>query len=214
MGANIVVNKPWAVHVQEEKEKNKFITIILISFIIVIFFIVFAGGLWSGIGLFLINHFYFTPKQANNIAILLTLVIIVGSILLWFNRKNLLKKKEHNNKSFTRNFFLYWITFTCGYWIATKIVPYVNTFNIFVQFVVIGFILEISSKILQLFLYNKSYIRVDKWFIVWGLIHSFSVGIVLNIIEPFNIQNYLISLGIIGLSVNLITHLIWKIWYK
>ena|SRR3989344_6708960 len=110
----------------------------------------------------------------------LYLIILIGLIaILIIFRKNIFKKKKgSNNISSNHNFFslktliIYGLTFTIGYWISTLVIPFIKTTNLFVIYLLTGLCLELSAKVCQMFLHNKTYLTLDKKFVLWVLIHS------------------------------------------
>lgn len=125
-------------------------------------------------------------------------------------------KTKHSWKQQPKTFISYWIAFTIGYFLYTKLLPLILVNNIYAQFIIGGFIIELTAKILQLFLFNRNNIRLDKMFIVWGLIHSANIWVVLKVLEYLNlsISNVYVQFGLVGLGLTIVTHIVWKIWYK
>lgn len=115
-----------------------------------------------------------------------------------------------------KTFISYWIAFTIGYFLYTKLIPFINVQNIYAQLLIGGLIIELSAKTLQMFLYDKYRIRLDKWFLLWVLIHTINIWIVLEILEFLNlsITSENIELIVIGLSLTIITHIVWWIMYR
>lgn len=126
--------------------------------------------------------------------------------------------KHSNNNIFSlRIFIIYWVTYTIGYFLAVNVIPLINIWdNIFVFFILVGLILELSAKVCQMFLYKKPYITMDKWFILWvGLLTIFSF-VVSNIIKYFNIvfPNPIFEVIAVSFGITILVHLTWRIIYK
>jgi hypothetical protein len=139
------------------------------------------------------------------------------SLLDYFFKFNSRERSNKRNKSnySIKKFIYYWIAFAIGYYVSTLLLEtYLQVTNILITFIITGFIIELSAKILQMFLYNKNRIRLDKMFLVWGMIHSVNIWIVLKILEQFTIQNIYMNYGAVGLGLTIMTHIIWKVWYK
>lgn len=138
-------------------------------------------------------------------------------ILLFFLRKRLFGPSRHHSENMfsIKTFIIYGLAFTIGYWISTIVMPYIKTTNIYVIFLIAGLCLELSSKMAQIFLYNKNYITLNSKFVLWVLIHSVLIYGVLFLINKVSITNYYLQLLAIGFSIALITQqVIWRLMYK
>lgn len=109
---------------------------------------------------------------------------------------------------------IYGITFSIGYWISTLIIPFIKTDNIFIIYLLTGLILELSAKVCQMFLYKSSKITLDKWFILWVIIHSIVVYGMVYLIQKINISNQYLFILAIGFGVAVITRIIWRLMYR
>lgn len=128
------------------------------------------------------------------------------------------KKGEHKPRhlfSF-KTFLIYWLTFTVGYFISVKLVPFIQTKgNLIALFLLTGLILELSAKVTQMIIYKKPHIKMDKMFVLWVIIHSIVVFVVLKIISYIpNLPSVYLNYLAVGLGIAIITHLIWRFMYK
>ncbi len=122
---------------------------------------------------------------------------------------------HHNNDLFSiKILIIYGITFSLGFWISTIILPFIKTSNLFVIYLLTGLCLELSARICQMFLYNNPKIILDKWFVLWVLIHSVVVYGVVYLIQKINISNEYGFIIAVGFGIAIITHIIWRFMYK
>jgi len=122
--------------------------------------------------------------------------------------------KKGNELFSIKLFIIYGITFSLGFWISILILPFIKTTNLVAIFLLTGLILELSAKVCQMILYKKPRITLDKWFLLWVLIHSVVVYGVLFVINKLNIPNQILFILAVGFGIALVTHLIWRIMYR
>lgn len=122
---------------------------------------------------------------------------------------------HHNNDLFSIKILItYGITFSLGFWISTLIIPFIKTNNLFVIYLLTGLFLELSAKVCQMFLYKNPKIILDKWFLLWVVIHSIAVYGVVFLIKKINISNQYLFILAVGFGVAIITHIIWRFMYR
>jgi hypothetical protein len=122
--------------------------------------------------------------------------------------------KKQNNELFSIKILLiYGIIFSIGYWISTLTIPFIKTKNIFVVYLLTGIILELCAKTCQMFLYKKPKITLDKWFVIWVLIHSVVVYGVVYLTKKINLSSQYLFILMVGFGIAIITHIIWRFMY-
>jgi uncharacterized membrane protein YbjE (DUF340 family) len=204
-----ILFKDWNQHKKEEQER--------------------ASGLlkFLGIGVLYLMIYFLIDSLGNfsqETKIIFTMIMLVLIGILYMERKNIFrkikskkshKKENKNNYIFSfKIFFIYGLTFSIGYWISTLFIPFIKTTNLLVLFLLVGLILELSAKVCQLFLYNKKKIIIDKWFIMWVLIHSVVAYGVLYLVKFVEITNKYLFILVVGFGIAIITNLIWRFLYK
>jgi len=201
-----ILLKDWNQDQQEKQERGidllKFLGFVII-YLAVYFFI---GSLGS---------------FSQNTKLILTLIISVLILILYAERKNIFRKIRDTNQSKGKThlfsfkiFLIYGFTFSIGYWILTLIIPFIKTTSLIVVFLLLGLILELSAKVCQMFLYNKRRIIIDKWFILWVLIHSVVAYGVLYPVTLIEISNRYLFILIVGFGIAIVTHLIWRVMHR
>lgn len=158
------------------------------------------------------SNFGFNEEQAGKFAIVLMIGAVIGYIIWKKNKKR--GKSYRNDNDWVRIFLLYWLTFTIGFWVFTKLIPYILITSQVGKYIFGGFILEISSKIQQMIRSERKNINLDKWFFIWGLLHTFFLFVSILLINSLNIQNILVSFVSVGFSITILTHLAWKLIYN
>jgi len=93
-------------------------------------------------------------------------------------------------------------------------IPFIKTNNFIIIYVLAGLILELSAKICQMFLYQKPKITLDKWFVVWVLIHSIVSYGVIYLVRKINLSNQYLFILSVGFGIAIITHIIWRFMYS
>src|SRR3989344_848481 len=144
-----------------------------------------------------------------------SIIVLCLIVILIIFRKRIFKKERRDNNIFSlNNFIIYGITFSIGYWFSTILLPFIKTSNLIVVYLIVGLCLELSAKVCQMFLYNKYRVIMDKWFVLWVLIHSAVIYGILYLIRKIAIQNQYLLFLTVGFSVAIITYLIWMTIYK
>lgn len=109
-------------------------------------------------------------------------------------------------------FLIWWIAFAIGVWLSMKLITYGNIPYSFVNLLLVGLIIEITSKVMQVFRYHIHFDKHKvKRFLFWSLIHSLSYLIALSILNHFGIVNIYLKIVLIGLGLTVVTYFVWKI---
>jgi len=119
--------------------------------------------------------------------------------------------KNHGFKRFFKKYLVWFITFSIASWIASSIIEGIDI-NFFLLMFIAGFVIESSSKIMQIFVFNHSW-KINKHYIFWIFIQSISFFIstflVSYISESINF-NLFTNFLIIGLFTTMVVRIIWK----
>jgi len=121
--------------------------------------------------------------------------------------------RRSNEFSAIKIFLVYTITFSIGYWISTLFIPFIKTDKLIVIYLLTGLTLELSAKISQMLLYNKSRMILDKRFLLWVIIHSGVVYGVVYLVQRINLTNQYLFILCVGLGMSIVTHIIWRFLY-
>ena len=111
-------------------------------------------------------------------------------------------------------FLIWFVTLTFGFWIAKTLTDYLNIEYLFLNFIIIGVVVESVSNIMQAFRYNKRIRVFDMKFfersLFWSLLHSIAYLGVLFLLNHFGIVHPLLVIVLIGLGITLLAQFVWK----
>lgn len=112
-----------------------------------------------------------------------------------------------------KNFLIWWLTFSAGVWLVTKIIPFVSIPYKFVILLLVGIIIETMSRIMQVFKDHRSFgkNKGPRLFIIWSLIHAISYFGLLYILDKFLITNIPLKIVFIGLGITVFSRIIWRL---
>jgi len=142
------------------------------------------------------------------------LLVYFRYIRKWLKKKKFKREKRNHNIFSLKTLIIYGVTFTIGFWVFTLIIPFIKITNLVLVYLLMGLCLELSAKVCQMFLYKNLKITLDKWFVLWVLIHSLVIYGVLYLVNKIAIQNHYLFLLVVGFAVAIITHFIWRVMYK
>jgi Ca2+/Na+ antiporter len=207
---NIVVNKPWNVHVAErERERRR------------------GRNFLFGFSIFIIICAFFSfPVYIG--------IILIGIFLIVYWKRLFGRKKEHhhhhhehhnhnNKQGFVKKYIIWFIAFTIGIVLAYLIRRiYLPDIKIIWLVILAGVLIEVCSKIMQIFVLRHKWI-VDGHFLFWLIVQSglfyLSYFIVEKVITPELIYSLVRSIGgslavefiLLGILQTILVHIIWKL---
>jgi hypothetical protein len=147
----------------------------------------------------------------NPTLVITTLVLLAITFLPKFIKKNSRSSKKSHRSGFVKKYFVWFLAFTVGLWISIFLLGFISISNMIVRALFIGLIIEIASKIMQVFVYRAKFI-VDKHFVFWVIIQSVSFYIASFIYEKIQIPSYFPYSEIVfmGLIITIFVNLIWR----
>lgn len=119
-----------------------------------------------------------------------------------------------NEQPLAKDIIIYGITFSLGFWVSILVMPFIKTSNLFVIYLLTGVMLELSAKICRMFLYNIPKVTLDKWFLIWVMIHSAVAYVVVYLIQKMSVSNQFLFILSVGFGIAIIAHIIWRVLYK
>lgn len=105
------------------------------------------------------------------------------------------------------NLFISWLVFSAGVWVAIQVLPFINVTNKWVVILLTGAIIEIISKIVQIFRYNNRFV-VNKYFLFWILVMSVAYFVSSEIVKKIQIINEFGQIALIGLGIVIVVRLV------
>ena len=93
--------------------------------------------------------------------------------------------------------------------IMSMILDYAQIQSGFFQLILLGFGITIFARVVKIFTANKKFI-IDKWFIFWSLLNTFTIWLGYLIIQLIGLTNPLGTIVLIAVLLVLISHIIGR----
>lgn len=119
-------------------------------------------------------------------------------------------KHRKKKTKFSIKLSLIWIVIhSVSLFILGVILRYANLQNSFIQLLLMGFGITILARIAKIFTVKKRFI-VDKRFVFWSVINSFTIWIFFILLNLLNISNYLISILLTAFGLVLVAYFVGR----
>lgn len=117
--------------------------------------------------------------------------------------------KHRNQKTkFSIKWSLIWVVIhSVSLFLLGIILKYLNLQNSFIHLILMGFGITILARIVKIFTAKKRFI-VDRWFVFWSVINSFTIWIFFILLNLLNISNYLISILLTAFGLVLVAYFV------
>src|SRR3989338_9909250 len=115
------------------------------------------------------------------------------------------------NPKFNFKWSVIWIIIhSISLFVLAIILQYFNIKNGIIQILFIGFGVTIIARLVKRITRKKQFV-VDKWFFFWSLINTFTIWLMLLLINVLKITNYLLSLLLIAIGLVIIAYFVKKL---
>jgi len=116
--------------------------------------------------------------------------------------------RHHHQHSINVKWSIIWVIIhSVSLFILSIILDYANIQNELFQLLIVGFGVTIIARIAKIFTANKRFI-VDKWFIFWSLLNTFSVLVGYLFINLAGLTNSFWNMSLIAMLLVLMSHII------
>lgn len=119
-------------------------------------------------------------------------------------------KFRYHQHSINVKWSIIWVIIhSLSLFIISLILDHIQIQNSFFQLILLGFGITVFARVAKIFTSKKKFI-IDKWFIFWSLLNSFTIWLGYLIIQLIGLTNQLWTIVLIAVLLVLISHIIGR----